>query len=63
MKVSCDGKRGYSNWLTAARMARRTNDGRGTAVAPYRCHYCSQFHVGTTKPKQPRPQPADSELE
>jgi len=46
-KPSCEGKRAYSNWTLAERMAMNTNRDRdGAHVQPYHCRYCSRFHVG-----------------
>lgn len=54
--VSCTGKRAYRDFLTARRMARRTNDDRDAHVQPYRCRHCQSWHLGTANkmPKKPR---------
>jgi len=54
--LSCVGKRAYVGFLTARRMAERTNDDRDTAVQPYRCRFCSLWHLCTkTAPNKKRP--------
>ena len=58
-QISCVGKRGYLGFLTARRMAERTNDDRDTAVQPYRCRFCLLWHLGTHAPKMKRPVAVD----
>lgn len=48
--AACRGKTAsWSSWAQAEATARRMRRSRGGNNAPYRCHFCGLYHVGTSQ--------------
>lgn len=50
--AGCGGKRQYPDFSTANRMAKTTSRNIDEPMQPYRCMFCSRWHVGTSPPKE-----------
>lgn len=52
--VSCSGKRRYDH-KAAKQLARKMRRNEDHKVEGYHCCHCRAWHIGTIKPKDPRP--------
>jgi hypothetical protein len=45
-QAQCKGKEAYLTWEMAEKVCRRRRRAKKVPVQPYRCRFCSHFHIG-----------------
>lgn len=50
--AGCTGKISYHSWNSAEKVAKRMRRAHDEIMSPYKCRFCSKFHVGNDGKKR-----------